>query len=880
MPGPDPSMGAGWSGVNDDIELEIGPDKEPDAFTVKVLHSVAGGCPATRLMLDTESIHIQHDQLESTVLASSVQRRRVLPQSEQPLQEVGRQLFEAVFTGAVGGAYRASLGAVQQTGKRLRVGLHLRAPELAALPWEAMFDRETGTYLCRTEPLIRHVDAPYTPQPLEVRLPLHILGLAASPRGLPMLDVEAEQQRLEQALAKPLAAGQVEINWAPDASWETIHDLMLDGIWHILHFIGHGGFDPGSDEGVLALVGPDGRADLVEASRLTDLLSEADPTPQLVVLNSCSSGQAGAHDLFSGTAATLVHGGISAAAAMQFSISDVAAIKFARGFYNAIARGRAIDEAVRSGRIEILGTPHTLEWVTPVLYVRGGVTQLFRLAGSPAPGPVASHPSHVDLTTAETPALEQQLQTPSGPSQAALHALYIQARGELHVQHYDTALKLLSELLSLDPGHPEATDLLERARRGKQLAEAYTRGRAAQDTGDWATAITQYDIILQADPDFQDTGRRRQHCHKQQQIADCQTELHYHYDAGNWQAVLDVDTELASLDPAATDPDNLTTKAREQLRRTDLETRYEEARSSEEAHNWTAAGSSYGEIARIDPAYKDAAERHETCTKRAKSEYLMVMMRMNLDAKDWAAVRANLRELKDCDPETVDTQLIDRARHEIDINLHLQERAHIGTRINFGSAVYSVAWHKNSGLVAVAGRRAWVHVYDLSSRNKVLRVKAGTWIQHVPAVAFSPDGERLATGGTDSKACIWNATTGALITSFSHGGNVTAVAFSPDGERLATGSADKKARIWNAITGEVINTFSHNSEVASVALNSVSSLLATGGNDHNARVWDVTTGAQLDSFHYEGRVNTVAFSPAGTLLATGSDDNSVRVWHI
>lgn len=51
------------------------------------------------------------------------------------------------------------------------------------------------------------------------------------------------------------------------------------------------------------------------------------------------SGAGGTHDLFSGPAAALVHSGIHAVAAMQFSISDTAAIEFARGFYAALAHG-------------------------------------------------------------------------------------------------------------------------------------------------------------------------------------------------------------------------------------------------------------------------------------------------------------------------------------------------------------------------------------------------------------------------------------------------------------------------------------------------------------------------------------------------------------
>jgi restriction system protein len=316
--------------------------------------------------------------LEATVLASAVPRRSV-PAAEQPVREVGRLLFEALFTGPVYGMYRASLGVVQQRGKRLRLVLRLAAPELAALPWEMLFDPETDTYLCRQEPLVRHVTAPYSPDPLEVRLPLRILGLVASPRGLPPLDVDAEMERLEHALAGPIADELIELVWVRDATWAEVHSCLLAGEWHALHFVGHGDYDAVADEGVIALVGADGRADLVEASRFADLLGEAQPTPRLIVLNSCSSGRSGPQDLFSGTAAALARSGINSVAAMQFAISDTAAIAFARGFYTAIAHGRDIDQAARSGRISILGTPRSLEWVTPVLYLRGQATELFTL---------------------------------------------------------------------------------------------------------------------------------------------------------------------------------------------------------------------------------------------------------------------------------------------------------------------------------------------------------------------------------------------------------------------------------------------------------------------------------------------------------------------
>ena len=153
----------------------------------------------------------------------------------------------------------------------------------------------------------------------------------------------------------------------------------MDGPWHIVHYIGHGDFDQAHDEGYLSLVAPDGRTHNVAAHRLVDLMGQADPMPRLAVLNSCAGAQVGS-DLFSSTAAALVRGGFGAVAAMQYSISDQAAIDFAEGFYTSLAAGRGIDRAVHSGRVAILGAgDHTLEWLTPVLYLRGRETRLFAI---------------------------------------------------------------------------------------------------------------------------------------------------------------------------------------------------------------------------------------------------------------------------------------------------------------------------------------------------------------------------------------------------------------------------------------------------------------------------------------------------------------------
>ena len=372
------------------MELEIGPGAGPDSYVVRVLRSVGGGEPTGTFTLALDELLGRRRDLESSVLSSAVATRRVLSDTEAAIQDVGRRLFESAFAGEVLTAYRTSRAVASERGGGVQIALRLTAPGLAALPWEALFDPEADAYLCRKDSLVRHVAAGSPTPALAVAPPLRVLGMVASPRGLPPIDADRERELLTTALRPQIDAGLVEIDWIDEATWSRVHDKLLEREWHVLHFIGHGTYDTQTDEGVLAFVGHDGRTDLVTASSLADLLDEAEPTPRLVLLNSCQSGAGGTDDLFSGTAAALAHSGIQAVAAMQFAISDTAAIEFARGFYAALAHGRGVDEAVRSGRIGILGTGRgTLEWVTPVLYLRGEDAHLFDIRRT-VPPPAAA----------------------------------------------------------------------------------------------------------------------------------------------------------------------------------------------------------------------------------------------------------------------------------------------------------------------------------------------------------------------------------------------------------------------------------------------------------------------------------------------------------
>src|SRR5580698_1429574 len=274
------------------FEVAIGRGHAAGLLRVEVVRSDAGEA-VTEVGFDADGVMAGRDLLEETVLASGVAARQVLSPAEQRVRDTGEALFGALLgTEPVSGRYQASEALAAGRGEKLRIVLRIDAPELAGLPWEAMYDASAGGYVCRQHELVRHIPVRAVPPPLEVELPLRVLGVVSAPRNLAPLDAEREREQLERAVASLAGQRLAEITWVAP-TWDGLHEALLGGPWHGLHFIGHGGFDAGGGEGGgRAWAGGDGRADLVAASSVADLLRQAEPMPRLVVLNSCS-GAAG-----------------------------------------------------------------------------------------------------------------------------------------------------------------------------------------------------------------------------------------------------------------------------------------------------------------------------------------------------------------------------------------------------------------------------------------------------------------------------------------------------------------------------------------------------------------------------------------------------------
>jgi hypothetical protein len=311
------------------------------------------------------------------------------------IEDFGTELFGFLFPSEILGQYRnvaVVAASLQNKGVRLKLRFAESASSLSPIPWEFLYDKARRDFISldHESALVRYLDLPRPVEALVVSQPLKILGMVSNP--LNDLDVEREKRLVEDSLASLISNGRIELGWLKGDTFRDIQSEMRRGDWHVFHYIGHAGFDDQRDEGFLLL--GDGRGgsmnlyakDLSRLIRIEKL--------RLVLLNACDGAASDSQDLFSSTASILVSDGMPAVLAMQYPITDTAAIELARTFYESVSDGLPVDYALADARINIkISHGDSLEWATPVLFMRSKDGRLFEVAGSEAPASTGVQPS-------------------------------------------------------------------------------------------------------------------------------------------------------------------------------------------------------------------------------------------------------------------------------------------------------------------------------------------------------------------------------------------------------------------------------------------------------------------------------------------------------
>ncbi|MBN1180368.1 MAG: PD40 domain-containing protein [Anaerolineae bacterium] len=200
--------------------------------------------------------------------------------------------------------------------------------------------------------------------------------------------------------------------------------------------------------------------------------------------------------------------------------------------------------------------------------------------------------------------------------------------------------------------------------------------------------------------------------------------------------------------------------------------------------------------------------------------------------------------------------------------------------IDTGREVDSVAFSPDGEVLASGA-------YSFFGRVSLWRTSDGALVGElesgrgsVGAVAFSPDGTMLVSGVFDGSIYFWGLAEGQMLGGLEGGsGAVSSLAFAPDGQTLASGTSEGSARLWRVADGSLLNAEeARRGGESRVTFSANGTRVAVAGGGDRVTVWRGSDGMPLLTLDHPDTVQCIAFSPDGALLATGAADGVLRFW--
>jgi uncharacterized protein YjiK len=191
--------------------------------------------------------------------------------------------------------------------------------------------------------------------------------------------------------------------------------------------------------------------------------------------------------------------------------------------------------------------------------------------------------------------------------------------------------------------------------------------------------------------------------------------------------------------------------------------------------------------------------------------------------------------------------------------------------------VETVAFSPNGQMLASGSRDKTIDLWEMPSGQLLRTLKGHS--ETIFSVAFSPDGRTLASGSEDAIR-LWDEESGQVLRTLKGSDDAIAVAFSPDGRVLASGDYDKTIKFWDVASGRTVVTgVGHTKNIEAVAFSPDGRTLASGSDDKTIKLWDTASGGLVRTLmDHTDLVEFVAFSPNGQMLASGSDDRTAKLW--